>query len=112
MIFPSSPVDEWILALALLIGAILVIGKFARSLYRGVQRIEATLGTDEKGRTIAQRLDDVEHQLFPNGGGSLADKVNKIDSRQVELETKVGLVENMLTGLVERRTIAGTTERM
>lgn len=112
MIFPSSPVDEWVLALAVLIGAVLVIWKFATAVYRGIQRIEATLGTDEDGRTIAQRLDEVEHQLFPNGGGSLADKVNKIDSRQVELEVKVSVVESMLTGLVERRHVAGTTERM
>lgn len=112
MLFPDSPIDEWIIALAVLIGALAVIGSFSKKAYKGIQRIEATLGTDEKGRTIAERLDVVEHQLFPNGGGSLADKVGQIDIRQIELEAKVGTVERMVSGIVERREIAGIKERL
>lgn len=103
MLIPGTQIDEWIIALASLIIALIVIGKFARSMYYGVQRIEATLGVDENGRTIAERLDVVEHQLFPNGGGSLADKVNRIDVKQIELEVKVTTIEGMLAGVVERR---------
>lgn len=103
MLIPGTSIDEWIISLAVFITAAIVIGKFSRSVYRGVQRIEATLGVDERGRTIAQRLDVVEHQLFPNGGGSLADKVNRIDIKQIELEVKVTTIEGMLAGVVERR---------
>lgn len=112
MIFPDSPIDEWIIALAVLITSSIVIGSFAKKAYYAIQRIEATLGTDDNGRTIAERLDVVEHQLFPNGGGSLADKVNKIDMRQVELEIEVGTIERMLAGIVERRQSSGKTERI
>ena len=112
MLFPDSLIDEWVLALAGILIALGVIFGFSKKAYRGIQRIEATLGVDEKGRTIAQRLDVVEHQLFPNGGGSLADKVTKIDMRQVELEVQVGTIERMIAGIVERRHLAGKTERM
>lgn len=103
MLFPDSLVDEFILALAALLIALAVIYRFARGVYNGVKRIEAALGVDAKGRTIADRLDTVEHQLFPNGGTSLADKVVSIDVRQVALETQMGTVERMLAGVIRRQ---------
>jgi hypothetical protein len=50
-----------------------------------------TLGVDRKGRTISERLERVEYQLFPNGGNSLVDRVNQIayDQRAIEGELRV-----------------------
>lgn len=54
--------------------------------YATARKFERILGKDEKGRTIADRLDRVEHQLFPNGGSSLADKVNCLSEDQAEIK--------------------------
>jgi len=57
--------------------------------YATVRKFEKILGKDEKGRTIADRLDRVEHQIFPNGGSSIADKVNCLGDNQGEIKSDV-----------------------
>jgi|AACY02.16.fsa_nt_gi hypothetical protein len=91
MLLPDSFVDEWILALAAILIALGVIWKFGYATYKAVHRIDQTLGVDAKGRTISERLDRVEYQLFPNGGNSLVDRVNQIafDQRTIEGELRV-----------------------
>lgn len=86
-------VDEWILALAAFIIAIGVIWKGMSSIYNIVKRMEDTLGVDEQGRSISERLNRVEHQLFPNGGSSLTDKINRIAFEQKELKHELDLVK-------------------
>lgn len=54
--------------------------------YTVTRKFESILGKDSKGRTIADRLDVVEHQLFPNGGTSLADKVNCLAQNDIEIK--------------------------
>ena len=65
--------------------------------YATVRKFERILGKDEKGRTIADRLDRVEHQIFPNGGSSMADKVNNLGSNQNEIKSDL----KQLTGEVK-----------
>jgi hypothetical protein len=65
------------------IGIFLVVG------YVTTRRFEKILGKDKQGRTIAERLDRVEHQIFPNGGSSLADKVNCLSDNQVEIKQDI-----------------------
>lgn len=57
--------------------------------YMTVRKFEKIMGKDEKGRTIVDRLDRVEHQLFPNGGSSLADKVNCLSDNQTEIKADI-----------------------
>jgi len=91
MLLPDSYLDEWILALAALVVAVGVISKFAYAAYKAIHRIDMTLGVDKRGRTISERLERVEYQLFPNGGNSLVDRVNQIayDQRAIEGELRV-----------------------
>jgi len=91
MLLPDSYLDEWILALAALVVAVGVIAKFAYAAYKAIHRIDMTLGVDKRGRTISERLERVEYQLFPNGGNSLVDRVNQIayDQRAIEGELRV-----------------------
>lgn len=65
------------------IGTLLTVG------YMTARKFERILGKDEKGRTIADRLDRVEYQLFPNGGASMADKVNCLGDNQTEIKSDV-----------------------
>ena len=93
MLFPNSMIDEWVIALAAFLIAIGVVVKFASTMYHAMKRIEAAIGVDEDGRTLADRLDRVEHQLFPNGGSSLTDKINRIAFEQQELKHELDMVK-------------------
>lgn len=83
-------VVEWLIGTAAVVVALLVVIKFGYTTYKAVHRIDQMLGVDRKGRTISDRLERVEYQLFPNGGTSLADRVNQIafDQRAIEGEMK------------------------
>lgn len=83
------------------IGTLLLVG------YATARKFERILGKDEKGRTIADRLDRVEHQLFPNGGSSLADKVNCLSDDQAEIKAdlkaasaELNVVHNVLLAYI------------
>lgn len=78
-----------ITALGVVIGAVIAI-------YRIVRKITDAIGVDSKGRTISERLDLVEHQLWENGGSSLADRVNKIDTGMVAIGTEVKFIRDMM----------------
>ena len=65
--------------------------------YLTVRKFERILGKDEKGRTIADRLDRVEHQIFPNGGSSIPDKVKCLADNQSEIKQDI----KQLTGEVK-----------
>ena len=58
--------------------------------------MENAIGTDTKGRTLAERLDRVEHQLWENGGTSLADRVNKIEVCSRETATEVKFIKELI----------------
>jgi hypothetical protein len=76
-------------SLATIIGALAVV-------YKIVRRMENAIGTDTKGRTLAERLDRVEHQLWENGGSSLADRVNKIEISSRETATEVKFIKELI----------------
>ncbi len=83
-------VVEWLIGTAAVVVALLVVIKFGYTTYKAIHRIDQMLGVDRQGRTISDRLGRVEYQLFPNGGTSLADRVNQIafDQRAIEGEMK------------------------
>jgi hypothetical protein len=73
-----------------------IAGAFVAT-YRLTKRIEQSIGTDKSGRTLAERLDRVEHQLWENGGSSLADRVNEIEKHSVNSAAKLDVIEKILT---------------
>lgn len=87
---------------ALYVGAATVILAGVWRVYRIVRRIDATLGVDKYGRTIAERLERVEYQLFPNGGSSLADRVGRIAMTQAEQGAELRVVHEIVTGSRDR----------
>lgn len=94
--------QETVLAVAAFVAAITVIGHFTRKIYLVAKRIEGAIGVDESGRTISQRLDRVEHQLFPNGGSSLTDKINRMENEQRTLQGKIEAMERILASILRR----------
>lgn len=78
-----------ITASGIIIGALVAIYKLAR-------RIGDAIGVDKNGRTIAERLDRVEHQLWENGGSSLADRVNIIETHSIKTSAEVELIKDLI----------------
>jgi hypothetical protein len=83
-------------------GAIIVIFGGIVSIYRVTKRIDSAIGLDKDGRTVSERIARVEHQIFPNGGSSLADKVNDLDLQIKEISGEVKILSSMLQILVKR----------
>ncbi len=91
--------NELLLAIAASITAIGVLLAAIVSIYRAAKRIGDALGVDAKGRTLADRLDRVEHQLWENGGSSLADRVNNIEKHVVKVSTEIEFIKDLTMGL-------------
>lgn len=89
--------QETVFTIAALITALGVIVGAVVATYRLAKRIGDAIGTDEKGRTLSDRLDRVEHQLWPNGGSSLADRVNQIHVDTVANTSKLDLIQDLLS---------------
>lgn len=87
--------QDLILYASALVGALGVLFGAIYSIYRIAKRIGDALGVDEKGRTISERLDRVEHQLWENGGSSLADRVNNIEMHVVKVSTEIELIKDI-----------------
>lgn len=92
--------QETVLTVAALVTALTAIGYFLRKVYKIAHRIDQALGVDKQGRTISDRLDRVEHQLFPNGGSSLTDKINRIEKEQTVLFAQMETLRTMLLNMI------------
>lgn len=87
---------EIILTIAAVITALGVIFGGVYATFRMVNRISQAIGVDHQGRTLAERLDRVEHQLWENGGSSLADRVNTINEHVIKLSAETELIKDMV----------------
>lgn len=81
-----------ITAFTVLIGAVIAI-------YRIAKRIDGALGLDKEGRSVSDRLERVEHQLWENGGSSLADRVNNIEKHVVKVSTEIEFIKDLTIGI-------------
>lgn len=81
-----------ITALGVIIGSVIAV-------YRLARKIGDAIGVDRAGRTLAERLDRVEHQLWENGGSSLADRVNRIEKASTESTAELRIIKEILIGM-------------
>jgi len=88
--------QDLILSIAAIFSGIGVIFGGVLAVYRISKRIDSAIGLDSKGRTLSERLDRVEHQLWENGGSSLADRVNTIEKHTVKTSAEVELIKNLI----------------
>ena len=82
-------------------GAISALCVFLYSVYKIAKRIDAAIGVDGEGRTLSDRMDKVEYQLWPNGGQSLADRVNAIDKTNNQMMTEVQIIKELVLGMID-----------
>jgi hypothetical protein len=90
-------VIEFIFPIATVVSSIGVIIGAAILIYRAAKKIESAIGQDREGRTLSERLARVEHQLWENGGSSLADRVNNIERHAIKTTSKLELIEKLIT---------------
>jgi hypothetical protein len=88
--------EQTILGVAAVVVAIgsIVVGLY--QLYRLFRRIDDAIGVDKDGKTLSDRMSRVEHQLWENGGSSLADRVNRIETLSIETSAQVTLIKEFL----------------
>ena len=91
---------EWVILIGAVTVAISAIGLFVLKIYKIAKRIDGALGVDKEGRTISDRLGRVEHQLFPNGGSSLTDKINRIERDQSALQSQIHSLQAMVVTIL------------
>jgi hypothetical protein len=84
-----------------LIGGVSLLLGFLYSMYKIAKRVEMAIGVDEEGRTLSERMHKVEHQLWPNGGSSLADQVSKIEISNERIASEVGIMKDLVIAIVE-----------
>jgi hypothetical protein len=92
--------QEAIITIAAIMGGIAVIFGGIVSIYRIATRIDQALAVDQEGRTISDRMSRVEHQLWKNGGDSLADEVGETHRIASETATEVRLMKDILLTLI------------
>lgn len=91
--------NEILFSIAAIITALGVIIGGVIAVYRVAKRVADAIGLDENGRTISERMNKVEHQLWENGGSSLADRVNTIESHVIKMSAEVELIKDITIAL-------------
>ena len=86
---------ELLMAVSATIGAFGVLIGAVIAIYRVAKRIGDALGVDSQGRTVSDRLERVEHQLWENGGSSLADRVNNIEKHIIKVSTEIEFIKDL-----------------
>jgi hypothetical protein len=85
------------------VGSLLVIFGALYKVYKIAKRIDDALGLDSKGRTVSDRLDRIEHQLFPNGGSSLTDKINQMAFEQRAIKGELNAVKDIMGVILKEK---------
>ena len=91
--------SETLMAVAATIASFSVLTGTVIAIYRIAKRIDDALGVDKEGRTLSDRMNRVEHQLWENGGSSLADRVNNIEKHVVKVSTEIEFIKNLTIGI-------------
>lgn len=89
-----------ILTIAAITAGVTTIAAALVAVYRIARRLDDAVGKDSQGRTLSDRLERVEHQLWENGGSSLADRVNRIEATAAQTHTETVLVKEILVAMV------------
>ena len=85
-----------IVSVAAILGGLGTIFATVYFVYKIARRIDDAIGVDAQGRTLSDRLGRVEHQLWPNGGSSLADQVHKIDASMTKTSAEVEIIKDFI----------------
>jgi hypothetical protein len=80
-------------------GSIFLFGLIYK-IYKIIHRVESAIGVDEQGRTMSDRMDRVEYQLWENGGNSMKDQMNAQGALAKETAVEVKFIKDVLLQLL------------
>lgn len=84
-----------------IIGGISTVVGFIYALYKIAKRIDNAIGVDQDGRSLSDRMEKVEYQLWPNNGKSLADRVKKVEDSNTEIAAEIRIVKDLIMIIVD-----------
>lgn len=82
-----SALERWAVFTAAVTAGLLALGAIATRVVRGIRRARAWIREGLRRADALDRL--VQHELHPNHGGSLHDKVGNLDKRLVAVESSL-----------------------
>lgn len=97
MFSEMSPLSE----LLFFVGAVSTLCTFAIVIYKIAKRIDSAIGVDNEGRSLSERMEKVEYQLWPNSGKSLMDRVNRLEETNNKVSAEIAIVKDLVTILVD-----------
>ena len=83
-----------------IIGGGLFLLAFIYKIYKIINRVETAIGVDDKGRTMSDRMDRVEYQLWENGGNSMKDQMNAQGALAKQTAVEVKFIKDVLLQLL------------
>lgn len=83
-----------------IIGGGLFLLAFIYKIYKIINRVESAIGVDDKGRTMSDRMDRVEYQLWENGGNSMKDQMNAQGALAKQTAVEVKFIKDVLLQLL------------
>ena len=84
---------------AIIAGVTFLLGAIYK-IYKVIHRVETAIGVDDQGRTMSERMDRVEYQLWENGGNSMKDQMNSYGELAKETATEVRFIKDVLLQLL------------
>ena len=84
---------------AIIAGVTFLLGIIYK-IYKVIHRVESAIGVDEQGRTMSDRMDRVEYQLWENGGNSMKDQMNSNTQLAKETAVEVKFIKDVLLQLL------------
>jgi hypothetical protein len=97
--------------IVLIVGGLGTVSAFTYAVYRIAKRIDGAIGTDEKGRSLSERMEKVEYQLWPNSGKSLSDRVDRVERSNTEIAAEIKIVKDLVTIIVDSHLKAPRSNR-
>lgn len=70
-------------------------------IYKVIHRLDSAIGVDESGRTMSERMERVEYQLWENGGESMKDKMNETADLAKQTSVEVSFIKEVLLQLLQ-----------
>lgn len=86
--------------IVLIFAGIATLSAFIYAVYKIAKRIDSAIGIDEKGRSLSDRMEKVEYQLWPNSGKSLSDRVNRVERSNTEIAAEIKIIKDLVTIIV------------
>ena len=96
--------QQLVATIGTIIACVTALSGILYSIYRVARRLDSAIGVDSKGRTISERLDRVEHQLWRNGGDSLADHVEEVRMQSKQTTAEISIMKDLLLRMIDKAT--------